>query len=154
MDLDATALLQVPVAPVFAALSDLATYPAWLSIVDRAVPAPAHEADAGDPAWVVDLVGRVGPLSRRKRVRMVRTGHDPDDRGGGAVRFERREHDGRDHNTWILTGRAEPGAADPATTEVALHIHYGGGARLFGADRLLRQEVQRAGARLQAHLRG
>lgn len=148
MDLRAIASLDVPRAPTVAALGDLATYPSWLTIVGSAARVAADAADAG-PAWAVDLVGRVGPLVRRKRVRMVRTGFDP---AAGRVRFERVEHDGREHNAWVLTAEVTSRGESPPT-EVALHLHYGGGGRIPGADLLLAQEVRRAGGRLERYLR-
>ena len=147
VDLHATAVLIASPTAAFAALEDLATYPHWLSIVASASPAEPHADDPG-PAWHVELRGKVGPFSKTKRVRMVRTGHDP---AAGTVRFERREHDGRSHNTWLLTGQATAhGDHDGAHVEVDLH--YGGGAIFPGADLLLRQETRRAGERLDAHL--
>ena len=146
VDLDATADLDIDRSRVFAALEDLTTYPHWLTIVGKAALAPAHTDDAG-PAWFVELVGRVGPFTKTKRVRMVRTGHAPDD---GTVRFERVEHDGRTHNVWVLTGEATAGAT--GRTRVHVHLHYGGGRSLPGADLLLRQEANRAGERLQRYL--
>lgn len=138
---------------VFGVLEDLSTYPQWLSIVASAAPAPAVPVDEG-PAWVMELVARIGPLSRRKRVRMVRTLHDPE---AGQVRFERREDDQRDHSPWVLTGRAAPSEQPPdgavEATALDVHIHYGGTSRLPGIDILLRQEARRAGERLEAMLR-
>lgn len=147
MELDARAEIAVAHARVVAALEDLATYPHWLTIVGAAAPAPAHPDDGDRPAWWVDLVGRVGPFRRSKRVRMVRTALDPE---VGTVRFERVEHDGRTHNAWILT--AEAAVAGAGRTTVHVHLHYGGGRTLPGADLLLRQEAHRAGARLERHL--
>lgn len=147
MELDAVATLEAEPTQVFAALEDLATYPHWLTIVGRAEPAVADAADPG-PAWMVELVGRVGPFTRTKQVRMVRTRHD---RSAGDVCFERCERDGRSHNTWVLTGSA---AADAAGgTRLHVHLRYGGGRTLPGADLLLRQEAARAGARLGRYLR-
>lgn len=152
MDLDAAADLRAPVAAAFGALADLGTYPQWLAIVGRADPVPSHPDDPpGTAAWSVDLVGRVGPFRRTKTVRMVRMAVDERPDGGGAVRFERHEHDGRDHNRWVLTGTA---AATTTATHVDVHLHYGGGRSLPGADLLLRQEVRGAGARLDAYLAG
>ncbi|MDQ3106441.1 MAG: SRPBCC family protein [Actinomycetota bacterium] len=142
MDLVAVAELEAEPPAVFAALADLITYPHWLSIVGAAVPVLGTDA-----AWLVDLVARVGPIRRGKRVRMVRTGNDP---VAGTVRFERAELDGRSHNTWILTGSAIAGAT--GGTSVKVRLHYGGGRTLPGADRLLGQEMGRAGARLEAYL--
>ncbi len=147
MDLDAVATVTASVSVVVGVLEDLATYPNWLTIVGAATPATSSEDDAG-PAWAVDLVGRVGPLVKRKRVRMVRVALDVE---GGTVRFERCELDGRSHNEWILTGSASP--SDGGGTVVRVGIHYGGSRGLPGADRLLRQEVRRAGDRLETYLR-
>lgn len=147
VDLDAAAHLDASPARVFAALEDLGTYPHWLTIVGRAEPAPAHPGDGGGPAWMVELVGRVGPFSKTKRVRMVCTGRDAD---AGTVRFERVEHDGRSHNVWVLTGATS--AVGVGRASVHVHLHYGGGRSLPGADLLLRQEANKAGARLAAYL--
>ena len=150
MDIDASTRLGAPTEAVFAALEDLGTYPDWLSIVSAAEPSEPVEGDPG-PAWDIDLTARFGPLSRTKRLRMVRTVHDRD---GGAVRFERREDDGVEHNAWVLSGRAEPDgeAAGEAGTQLSLHLHYGGASRLPGLDMILRQEAERAGPRLDALL--
>ncbi|MBW3555420.1 MAG: hypothetical protein KY454_00630 [Actinobacteria bacterium] len=152
MDVETSALVRAPAPDVLGVLQDLATYPEWLSIVASAVPEPPGAQDEG-PAWLMELVARIGPISRRKRVRMVRTLNDWDT---GEVRFERREDDGRDHSAWILAGRAAP--AEPAEegqvgTRLIVHIHYGGSTRLPGIDILLRQEARRAGERLEALLR-
>lgn len=149
MDVEASAVVRAPVLDVFGVLEDLATYPDWLSIVGSAAPAPAAPADEG-PAWLMELVARIGPISRRKRVRMVRTVRDPE---AGEVRFERREDDQRDHSPWVLTGRAAPSEEPAEATALAVHIHYGGTSRLPGIDILLRQEARRAGERLEALLR-
>lgn len=153
-DVDFAAAASVTATPseVMDVLEDLATYPSWLTIVGSASPAPAHPDDPG-PAWAVEIVGRIGPLVRRKRVRMVRVDHD---RAAGVVSFERHEHDGRSHNRWILTGGATSTTptADGAsvTTDVTVDLHYSGTAWIPGADLLLGQEVRRAGRRLEEYL--
>ena len=138
MDLDARAALDADPDRVFQALADLATYPHWLTIVATAAPEPST-----DDTWSVELAGRIGPFTRKKWVRMVRTHADAEAR---TVRFERQEQDGRHHNEWILTGSTTPDA------QVHVHLHYGGGRNLPGADLLLRQEVRNAGEKLQRHL--
>lgn len=139
---DVTASLDAPVAPrdLFAWVDDLDRYPAWLDIVPRAERAPAADGDPG-PAWVVDLRGRVGPFARSKRLRMVRSRHDPP----GAVTFERREVDGRAHSPWVL--RAEV-AGDAGASTLTVHLHYGGS--LWGPvlERLLGDAIERSRARL------
>jgi hypothetical protein len=138
VDLDARANLDADPDAVFAALADLGTYPEWLSIVGGAKPVDGRT----EPTWDVDLAARVGPFTRTKRLRMVRTEHDPLER---RARFERREDDGPTDNPWILTAETTP------ASEVHVHLHYGGS--LFpGADLVLRRDVDRAGARLQRHL--
>ena len=150
MDVEARARLAVPPERAHAVLADLATYPAWLGIVQRAEPAGAHPEDTG-PAWWVDIGARLGPLRRTKRVRMVRTGCEVPDR----VRFERVEHDGRTHPEWILTGLLEPvrGTGGREGSELSMHLHYGGSRSLPVADVVLAAEVRRAGGRLDAYLR-
>lgn len=138
MDLDARATLDADPDGVYEALADLGTYPHWLTIVASATPEPETT-----DTWSIELAGRIGPFTRKKRVRMVRTAADP---AGRTVRFERREQDGRTHNDWVLIGSTTPDA------EVHVHLHYGGGRSLPGADRLLRQEVRGAGDKLQRFL--
>lgn len=138
MTVDLSASLDAPVAPeeLFAWVDDLSRYPAWLEIVPRA------EA-TGDGAWLVDLRGRLGPLARSKRLRMVRTACE----APRSVRFEREELDGRSHAAWVLEASVAP-AADGS--RLTMRLHYGGG--LFGPvlERLLRDEIERSRPRLVA----
>ena len=133
MDLDAPCAADV----LFANIDDLAEYPGWLEIVERAEVVAADPADDGDAAWLVDLRGRLGPLARSKRLRMVRTACD----APTLVRFERREHDGRDHSPWVLE-------ATVVETEVGsrleMHLHYGGGFGDVVLERLLGQAIERS----------
>lgn len=134
---------------LFEHVSDLATYPAWLAIVERAVPHPPGtgmdlgvRADGGEPeAWLVDLRGRLGPMARSKRLRMVRTVFDPPRQ----VRFERVELDGRNHAPWVLEATVAPNGEG---ARLQVHLHYGGtfGGALLG--RMLADEVERARPRL------
>ncbi len=127
-------------ADLFAWVADLERYPAWLSIVHRVVPA----VPTGDePAWQVDLRGRIGPLARSKRLRMVRTAFEP----GRLAVFERREADGRHHSSWSL--RAEVTAVDDGA-RLVMDLHYGGGLWAPMLERLLRDEIERSRARLVA----
>lgn len=138
MDLDAT--LVAPCSPehLFTWVEDLQRYPEWLEIVTRAEP-------LGDGAWAVDLRGRLGPLARSKRLRMVRSRHDLP----RAVRFERSEVDGRDHSPWVLEADVAPHAEGSVLT---MRLHYGGG--LFGPvlERVLRDEIERSRLRLLARV--
>lgn len=166
--MDVHAELIAPCGPdeLYGWVEDLGGYPRWLEIVTRAEPLDAGPADGaaagggagagagagaggvgdGDaedrPAWAVDLRGRLGPLARSKRLRMVRTVHD-----GRVVRFERAELDGRAHSPWILDATVEE-HADGA--RLAMRLHYGGG--LFGPvlERVLKDEISRSKDRLLA----
>ena len=135
--MDVTADLFAPHSPevLFAWVEDLGRYPQWLSIVPRAVAEPAHDRDRG-PAWIIDLRGKFGPLSRSKRLRMVRTRID----APRAVVFEREERDGQDHSAWVLRATVDP--ADGGS-HLTMHLHYGG--RLWEplVERLL--QLQRDG---------
>ena len=140
--MDVTAKLDTahPPEALFAVVGDLGTYPRWLDIVPRAVP-----AESTPPAWSVDLRGRLGPFARSKRLRMVRTTFDEPHR----VVFERQERDGRDHSPWVLTAEVAPTTAGSSLT---MRLHYGGG--LFGPviERLLGDEIERSKPKLLALL--
>ncbi len=144
MDIEGTAVLDATPARVFSEVADLATYPHWLGIVHGAVAAPPHEHDRG-PAWTVELGARLGPLRRTKRVRMVRTEQVAPE----MVRFERSEHDGRDHSAWVLTAEVEP---DGNASLLVVRLHYGGSGRVPAIEALLREEIRKAGSRLQLRL--
>lgn len=136
MDLTATASLAVAPSRALAEVADLATYPHWLGIVQRAVP--------DGEGWAVDIGARLGPFKKAKRVRMVRTVHDE-----AHVRFDRAELDGKAHSPWVLSAEVQPAGAG---TELTVRLHYGGSAWLPGLDLVLAQEVRRAGSRLEARL--
>jgi Polyketide cyclase / dehydrase and lipid transport len=143
--MDVTAELLAPCRPedLFAWVEDLARYPDWLDIVPRAVPTDGSAEDPG-PAWSVDLRGQLGPFARSKRLRMVRTVHEPPT----AVQFERAEHDGRQHSAWVL--RADVDAVDARTSRLTMHLHYGGGLGGPLVEKLLLDEIERSRPRLLA----
>ncbi|MCX7620235.1 MAG: SRPBCC family protein [Acidimicrobiales bacterium] len=135
-------------ARLFAEIDDLARYPEWLSIVPRAVAAePAHD-DEG-PAWLVDLRGRLGPLARSKRLRMVRTLHEAPNR----VRFERRERDGRQHSEWVLEAEVTA-VAGAARSRLVMKLHYGGSFGGALLERMLRDEIDHSRRRLLERVTG
>lgn len=146
--MDVVASLAAPCEPaaLFPWVDDLARYPEWLDIVPRAVPTEGHADDVG-PAWSVDLRGRLGPFARAKRLRMVRTVHEPHDH----ARFERAEHDGRDHPPWVLDA-AITGAGGAST--LMMRLHYGGRLWMPALDRLLADEIERSRPRLLERLGG
>jgi hypothetical protein len=139
---DVVAELTAPCAPevMFRCVADLGVYPEWLDIVPRAV-----REDGDEPAWVVDLRGRLGPFARSKRLRMVRTTQDAPTK---AV-FERRERDDRSHSPWVLQADVEPAAGG---SRLVMHLHYGGA--LWGPvlERILGDEIESSKPRLLALL--
>jgi hypothetical protein len=139
---DVNAELVAPCSPeqLFAWVDDLGRYPDWLEIVPRAEPVEPHPDDPG-PAWSVDLLGRLGPLARSKRLRMVRTVHEPH----RTVRFERADHDGRQHSAWVLEAEVVPG--DEGSV-LKMHLHYGGALGGPLVEKLLTDEINRSGPRL------
>jgi hypothetical protein len=145
VDLRVTFPTGAPAPALAAVVQDLATYPRWLGIVTR-VEALATPPEA-DPAFLVDLTGRIGPLARSKRLRMARTVHEPARRS----RFERAEDDGRQHSPWVLEVRVDD---DAGAATLHMDLHYGGG--LFGPvlERVLRDEIERAKPRLLDLLAG
>jgi hypothetical protein len=149
---DVTAELVAPCPPdqLFRWVDDLSRYPDWLDIVPEVAPAEPHPDDPG-PAWLVTLRGRLGPFARAKRLRMVRTAHEPPH----GVRFERAEHDGRPHPAWVL--RAEVGADATQTPEapssgpaskLTVRLHYGGSLGGPPVSRLLTEAIEDSRPRL------
>lgn len=137
--MDIVADLVAPCSPADLStwVDDLSRYPSWLEIVTRA---EAVDDPDGGAAWAVDLRGRLGPLARSKRLRMVRTVNE-----GGRFRFEREELDGRRHSPWVLEATV---VEDEAGARLTMHLHYGGG--LFGPvlERVLGDEIERSRVRL------
>jgi hypothetical protein len=151
--MDVTAELAAPCDPgeLFAWVEDLGRYPEWLDIVPRAVPVEPHPDDPG-PAWSVDLRGQLGPFARSKRLRMVRTVHERP----GRARFERVEHDGREHSPWVLTAEVRHGGAGDGGGEsvLTMHLHYGGFLGGPLVEKLLAEEIERSRPRLYALVTG
>ena len=142
VDLTSTLVAPCPPEELFRAVDDLAAYPGWLSIVPRADAVVAAPDDIG-PAWSVDLRGRLGPLARSKRLRMVRTVHE----SPRHVRFERSELDGRSHSAWVLDAQVE---ADPGGSRLIMALHYGGSFGGAVLERMLADEIERSRPRLLA----
>ena len=146
--MEVVASLEAPCEPaaLFPYVDDLAEYPEWLDIVPRAEVVDAHACDPG-PAWSVDLRGRLGPFARAKRLRMVRTAHEPDHH----VRFERVERDGRDHPPWVLDAAI---SSIEGGSVLTMRLHYGGRLWIPALDRLLADEIERSRPRLLERLTG
>ncbi len=124
---------------LFQQVATLDRYPPWMRLVHRVTPL---EPDEGRPAWWVELRAKVGPFARSKQLRMVRTVFEPVRR----VRFERVQHDDRDHAQWILTADVAE-ESYPVGTLLTMHLEYTG--ELWSASvlgRILNDEVRRSSA--------
>lgn len=148
MDVTADLDAPCPTAQLFSWVATLERYTRWLDIVAKAVPADPHPDDTG-PAWQVDLRGRLGPLARSKRLRMVRTTFEEPTR----VTFERVEQDGRDHSPWVLDATVAELVAGEGS-RLTMRLHYGGS--LWGPvlERLLGDEISKSRERLLACVAG
>lgn len=144
--MDVVEELVAPCAPevLFGWIAELDRYPAWLDVVQRAEPLDPT-AGTDRPAWLVDLRGRLGPLARSKRLRMVRTRHEPPH----GVTFERRELDGRSHSPWVL--RADVSSAGEQAL-LTMRLHYGGGFWGPMLERMLGDEIAKSRPRLLARI--
>lgn len=138
MDRRITATVDAAPSAVIAALSDLATYPAWLSLVLRAEP-------DGVDVWHVTLRAKLGRLARSKRLRMARVASDDH-----MVKFERQETDGRDHAVWTLVATVAAITDDQCQAEV--HLHYGGALWSTPLEIVLSSFEGTAADRLEAYL--
>jgi hypothetical protein len=121
-------------ADVFEQVATLDRYPPWMRLVHRV---EELAPDDGRPAWRVELRARVGPFARSKQLRMVRTQYAP----GRAVRFERVQHDGREHAEWILAATV---ADVDRGASLRMELAYTG--KLWGSavlQRVLDDEVRR-----------
>ena len=132
--------IQATQARVFDIVADLETYDDWLDIVHRV------EADGApdDGAWFVTLRAKLGPLARSKRLRMIRTVHE----APHCVRFERQEHDDRDHSSWVLYSELEQASAD--TTKLTMTLTYGGRLWTSALNPILDAQVAGATSKLEA----
>jgi len=147
MEIERQLVLPATTDVVFALVDDLTVYPSWMALTHAV--RPVGRDDDGLPAWDVELRARIGPLARSKRLRMVRTRHEPD----RIAVFERIEADGREHAPWVLTAQVEP--LDAVSSELRMHLFYGGslwtGAVL---QRVLDDEIRRGSDALLASLSG
>lgn len=136
MDIEAELEAPCPPGDLFDWVSDLARYPQWLEIVTEADPVE-------EGIWAVDLRGRMGPLARTKRLRMVRTEH----RAPTTVVFERDELDERDHSPWRLAVQIHETSGG---SHLHMHLHYGGGLFQPVIERVLKDEIEKSRHRLLA----
>lgn len=126
-------------ATLFSHIATLDRYPPWMRLVHRVTPMAPDERGL---AWWVELRARIGPFTRSKQLRMVRTQF----RDNELVKFERVEDDERDHAEWILVG--EVSAAGPGT-QLTMHLEYTGELWSMSVlGKILDDEVRRSTAAL------
>lgn len=133
---DVSASVEAPCdqATLFSLIDELTDYPQWMPLAHQ-VQRTTADPD-GRPAWNVELRARVGPFARSKRLRMVRTRHDP---ATATARFERAEDDGRRHSPWILDARV---ASVDSGSRLDMHLHYGGALWTGGVmERVLADQI-------------
>jgi hypothetical protein len=137
---EAETVLQAPPDRVFAVLSDLGTWPAWLDVVTRAEP-------DGPLAWRVRLGLSLGPAAIGYDVRMVRVTAPPGPESRDRLRFERDEGDGRDdHSMVVIDVRL---VATGARTTATLMLEIDKRIPLLDLQRQLDRRAARATRRLQ-----
>lgn len=144
--MDVTASMDAPCAShvLFDHVDELTDYPQWMALVHHV---EQVEATDGRPSWMVELRARVGPLARSKRLRMVRSVHDP---STGRVRFERMETTRRTHSPWILDAQV---SATDVGSRLEMHLHYGGSLWTAGVmERVLGDQIESGRDRLLALL--
>jgi hypothetical protein len=140
--------VDAPAERVFAVVADLTHYASLVDIIRSVEPAGVGPgADTEPQAWMVTLRARLGPLARSKRLRMVRTVHQPPT----VARFEREEGDGRHHSPWALAADVE---AVDGGSRLTMHLAYGGRLWTSLLDRVLEAQVRRATERLAALVKG
>jgi hypothetical protein len=135
--------LAAPCTPdeLFAHVDSLERYPAWMALIHDVRVLPD---DDGRPAHDVELRARIGPLARSKRLRMVRTVHEPASR----VVFERVELDARQHSAWVLEVQL---TASGDGARLVMDLTYGGSLWTGGLlERVLADEIERGRDRLLA----
>ncbi len=135
--MDVAASMEAPctVERLFGLVDELTGYPEWMPLAHRVD--PAEPEPDGRPAWEVELRARLGPFARSKRLRMVRTLHDP---VAGSVRFERVEHDGRRHSPWVLD--AVVGERPDGGSCLEMRLHYGGALWTGGVmEKVLAEQI-------------
>ncbi len=134
-----TADITAPPHHVLEIVSDLATYPRWLSVVSEAAPTEAIDTEPS-PIWIITLRAKVGPFARSKRLRMARLGITDTE----AV-FERAEIDGREHSTWRMVSSVAEG---PAGSLLSMDLSYDGSMWSGPLEAILQSEASDAGPRL------
>ncbi len=146
MQIERATVVPGPPERAFALVDDLSAYPTWMDLV--------HDVDevaptGGSRTWNVELQAQVGPFARSKRLRMVRTAHEPEHR----VVFERAEIDGRRHSPWVLAATMDPDGSDAGDLRLTMTLTYGGnlwtGAVL---QRVLDDHIERGASALSALL--
>ncbi len=139
--------IDAPIEHVFPIIADLSHYPQLLEVVHHVAGQPGdrqNSATCENPAWLVTLRTQIGPLARSKRLRMVRTVHQP----LAEVCFERRENDDRQHSPWTMSSTVLP-LTDKSGTRVTMGLHYGGRLWTSLLDGVLEAQIRQATTNLE-----
>ena len=99
--------------------------------------------------WSTTLRAQVGPFARSKQLRLVRTLDQHTSDGGRRIRFERREHDQRNHAEWVMDAEVVPLEGRSAVT---LRLAYSGGLYTSVLDPILGAAIDRATRRLPEYV--
>ena len=131
--------VNAPVEKVFETLRDLviSNFTRFVDLVEPETP----ESDSELAAWQVTLRARIGPLSRMKRLRMVRTKDN-----ANSIIFSRQETDGKEHADWVLDiGLISLGAKESTIT---IEISYRGKLWNGSVDKALQSHIESAQKKL------
>ncbi len=137
-----TKIVAQPIDAVFAVLQDLSTYPDWMGLVT------AVEPDGDTGGLFVTISGRLGPFSRSKKLRMVRTSFD--DAADKHVRFERQETLPGEFSDWIM--EASVNTVDDSNTEVTVELIYDGKLWTGGLESVLDSQIEKSVGRLTEYV--
>lgn len=139
----------VGAAKMFAHVSDLGAYPAWMPLVHDVDTIVAPDRAGIRPAWSVELRAQVGPFARSKRLRMERTAIEQD----RLAVFERCEDDEREHSAWTLSVDVSDDPADSDLTELTMTMKYDGSLWVGAVlERVLDDQVRKGSEQLAALL--
>ena len=128
----ASSSVTVPVAieQVVPHLADLSGYPQWMPMIHSI----ERDDDGAEVGWSVELRAKVGPFTRSKRLRMVRTQNNQSHDGASIV-FERKERGGTSHSVWCMSVNV---TSRGPSTDVSIDLEYGGTLWTAGVlDRVL-----------------
>lgn len=124
---------------LFDVVADLETYPEWLELVDNVQTGDSQHQSA----WLVTLKARLGPISRSKKLRMVKSVNYP------KVEFERAETLTKDFSQWKML--AEVSESSEGST-VNIELSYGGRFWSSTLEKVMESQIERVAKRLESYV--